>query len=163
MSYKARSIVLMGDNRKQKVYTLDDGTEITPGELAKKLHMSTPSARCRLEKYTDPVSVFRVVGANRPKRTYKCKEYTLSDGTTQTARKVSNKYGVPLCTCRNRLSNGITDIKRLSKQPNYNKQHNLGGSKVEAPLVLDSHKSVTKMMYGRNYFDEMSRLLLRTI
>ena len=153
----------MGDNRKQKIYTLDDGTEITPGELAKKLRMSTPSARCRLEKYTDPVYVFRVVGDNRTKRIYKCKEYSLSDGTRQTARDLANKYDVSLCTIRNRLSNGITDIDKLKKKPNANKQHNLGRRKVESTLVLDSQKSVTKMMYGRNFFCPLSRLLLRVI
>ena len=153
----------MGDNRKQKIYTLDDGTEITPGELAKKLRMSTPSARCRLEKYTDPVYVFRVVGDNRTKRIYKCKEYTLSDGTRQTARDLAKKYDVPLCTIRNRLSNGITDIDKLKKLPNASKQHNMGKPKVELAMPLDSQKSVTKMMYGRNFFCPLSRLLLRVI
>ena len=153
----------MGANRPQKVYTLDDGQTITPKELAKELRMSVPAARCRLEKYSDKQAVFRIVGSCRPKLTYKCKEYILSDGSKQTARQVSKKYDVALCTCRNRLSNGITDIKRLSKQPNANKQHNIGRRKVEAPLVLDSQQSVTKMMDGRNFFCPMSRLLLRVI
>ena len=153
----------MGAIRPQKIYTLDDGTEITPSELAKELRMSVPAARCRLEKYSDKKAVFRIVGTCRPKRTYKCKEYTLSDGSRQTARQVSTKYDIPLCTIRNRLSNGITDIDKLKKLPNANKQHNLGRRKIEAPLVLDSQQSVTKMMYGRNFFCPMSRLLLRII
>ena len=153
----------MGDNRKQKVYTLDDGTEITPSELALKLRMSTPSARCRLEKYTDPVAVFRKVGDSKPKRTYKCKDYSLSDGTRQTARDLAKKYDVPLCTIRNRLSNGITDIDKLKKLPNSNKQHNLGRRKVESPVPLDSQEKVTKMMHGRNFFCPVSRLLLKVI
>ena len=53
----------MGAIRPQKIYTLDDGTEITPGELAKELRMSVPAARCRLEKYSDKKAVFRIVGS----------------------------------------------------------------------------------------------------
>jgi len=153
----------MGANKPQKIYTLDDGTKIRPGDLAKKLRMSVPAARARLDKYTDPVAVFRLVGGDRPKRTYKCKEYTLSDGTTQTARDLCKKYDVPLGTMRNRLSNGITDIDKLKKMPNSSKQHRLGKVRNEAPLVLDSKAKVTKLMYGRNFYDEMSRLLLKTI
>ena len=153
----------MGAIRPQKIYTLDDGTEITPGELAKELRMSVPAARCRLEKYSDKKAVFRIVGSCRPKRTYKCKEYTLSDGSRQTARQVSKKYDVSLCTCRNRLSNGITDIDKLKKLPNSNKQHNLGRRKVEVAMPLDSQEKVTKMMHGRNFFCPMSRLLLKVI
>jgi hypothetical protein len=153
----------MGANKPQKVYTLDDGQAITPNELAKELQMSVPAARCRLEKYSDKKAVFRVVGASRPKRTYKCKEYILSDGSRQTARQVSKKFDVSLCTCRNRLSNGITDINRLSKQPNANKQHNIGKRKVEELLEVDLQKGVTKRMYNRNYFCPLSRLLLKII
>ena len=153
----------MGAIRPQKIYTLDDGTEITPGELAKELRMSVPAARCRLEKYSDKKAVFRIVGSCRPKRTYKCKEYTLSDGSRQTARQVSKKYDVSLCTCRNRLSNGITDIDKLKKLPNSNKQHNLGRRKVEVAMPLDSQEKVTKMMHGRNFFCPVSRLLLKVI
>ena len=67
----------MSANKPQKIYTLDNGVTITPCELAKKLRVSVPAARCRLDKFTDPVSVFRVVGANRPKRTYKCNFFKL--------------------------------------------------------------------------------------
>ena len=153
----------MGAIRPQKIYTLDNGVKITPSALAQQLRCSVPSARCRLDKYTDHNAVFRVVGASRPKRQYKCKEYTLSDGSRQTARQVSKKYDVSLCTIRNRLSNGITDIDKLKKLPNASKQHNMGKPKVELAMPLDSQKSVTKMMYGRNFFCPMSRLLLKVI
>jgi hypothetical protein len=155
----------MGANRPQKVYTLDDGQTITPSELAIKLRLSTPAARCRLEKYSNPTSVFRVVGISRSKRTYKCKAYALSDGTWATARQLSEKYEVSLCTIRNRLSNGITDIEKLKRQPNAKKQHNLGKTKVKVKktIILDSQKKVSQLIQGRNFFDPMSRLLLKTI
>lgn len=95
---------IMGDNRKQKVYTLTDGTQITPSELGVKLKMSTPSARCRLEKYTEPVAVFRSVGATKSKRVYKNKQYTLDDGTVTDAYKVSSAVGITLRNARSRLS-----------------------------------------------------------
>lgn len=94
----------MGDNRKQKVYTLTDGTQITPSELGVKLKMSTPSARCRLEKYTEPVAVFRSVGATKSKQVYKNKQYTLDDGTVTDAYKVSSQVGITIRNARSRLS-----------------------------------------------------------
>ena len=154
----------MGAIRPQKIYTLDNGVKITPSALAQQLRCSVPSARCRLDKYTDHNAVFRVVGASRPKRQYKCKEYTLSDGSRQTARQVADKYNVPLCTIRNRLSNGITAIHLLKKLPNSNKQHRLGKVKVVSAVVsLDSKQKVSQLIKGRNFFCPLSRLLLRVI
>lgn len=154
----------MGANRPERVYTLDDGTKITPSELAKELHLSKPAARCRLEKYTRRDIVFKPVGTHRPHREYKCKSYRLSDGTNHTAKSLAKKYDVPLCTIRNRLSNGITDIEKLKKLPNSSKQRaKLGKAKKEKPIALDSQEKITKLMYGRNFFDPLSRLLLRII
>ena len=88
----------MGANKEQKVYTLDNGVDITPGALAQEVGLSIPAARCRLDKYTSPVDVFRAVGTSTPKRRYKCKAYTLSDGSRQTARELAKKYNIPLST-----------------------------------------------------------------
>ena len=153
----------MGVTRSQKVYTLTNGDKITPGQLAKQLRMSVPSGRCRLEKYSDPESVYRKVGENRPKREYTCKVYTLSDGSSKTAREVSEKYDVPLCNIRNRLSNGITQIKRLKKKPNENKQHRLGVIKSSTTIPLNTKHDVSKVVSSRNFFCPLSRLLLRVI
>jgi len=153
----------VGANRTEKVYTLDNGVNIMPSELARKLHMSNPSARCRLEKYSDPVAVFRVVGSSRSKRTYKCKAYTLSDNTQQTARQIATQYGIPLSTIRNRLSTGVTDIEKLTAMPNKKMQHNLGKLKPAKTILLNSQDNVSQLMKTRNYFDPLSRLLLKTI
>ena len=154
----------MGDKQPEKVYTLDDGTKMTPSELAKELQMSRPGARCRLEKYKDRVTLLKPVNGHRPHRVYKCKSYTLSDGTRQTARDLVKKYGVPLGTIRNRLSTGITDIDKLKKMPNSKKQRELEGRPKKAhPIVLDSQAKVNQLMQGRNFFDPLSRLLLRII
>ncbi len=94
-------------------------------------------------------------------RAYKCMAFKLSDGTTKTARDVAEKYGVKLSTTRTRLSNGVRDVELLSQQPQESKQNkyrNTGKSTDYAP-----EKTVKEKVAERNYFDPMSRLLLKTI
>ena len=44
-----------------KLYTLDDGREITANELAERLECSVITARARLQSSTDPKHIFRSV------------------------------------------------------------------------------------------------------
>ena len=44
-----------------KLYTLDDGRKITTHELALRIGCSIPTARVRLNKYSDPKIVFKPV------------------------------------------------------------------------------------------------------
>ena len=94
-------------------------------------------------------------------RKYKCKEFELSDGTTHTARTIADKYNVPLSTTRTRLSMGVRDIEVLSKPPakhKQNKYRNVNGESVYVPT-----ETVKERVAKRNYYDPLSRLLLKTI
>ena len=145
---------------REKIYTLDSGMQITPTALATRLGCTTPSARHRLDTYTDDATIFTPLGKHKPKRQYKCSTYKLSDGSELTAREISEKYGVALGTTRNRLSNGVVDVAVLKRQPKGCKQTRLGsqtnGSEINGMRVSEQIKL-------RNGYCPWSKLILTTI
>ncbi len=94
-------------------------------------------------------------------REYKCKEFELSDGTTHTARTIADKYNVPLGTTRTRLSTGVRDIEVLKKPPAKHKQNKYRNKDADSSYV--PVETVTARVAKRNYYDPLSRLLLKTL
>ena len=81
-----------------KVYTLDDGTEITAKELAKKLGIRLGLAANRLSRTTDPVKVFAKVGERQDH------QYELDDGSKYTVAEICKIAGIAANTARGRLA-----------------------------------------------------------
>lgn len=94
-------------------------------------------------------------------RPYKAKQFKLSDGTSMTAREIAEKYDVKLSTTRTRLSNGVRDVELLNKQPRESRQHATAQRRNADGYIPEL--SVKEKVAQRNYFDPMSRLLLRTL
>jgi hypothetical protein len=81
-----------------------------------------------------------------------------------TAKDLVEKYDVPLGTTRTRLSNGVRDIEVLKKPPaKQNKYKNAGGKMYSTPGSYVPDKTVKQRVAKRNYFDPLSRLLLKTL
>jgi len=140
----------------EKIYTLDSGMQITPTALATRLGCTTPTARHRLDTYTDDKTIFIPLG-KYTKRQYKCSTYKLSDGSELTAREIAKKYGVALSTTRNRLSNGIVDIEVLKRQPRKTYlTAQIDGSEINGMRVSEQIKL-------RNGYCPWSKLILTTI
>ena len=109
----------------QKQYILDDRTVITPGELALKLHCSTPSARTRLEASSNPAVLFRPLGQGRTIKPYKTKKYLMTNGKSYNAHQLSKLCTVELHTIRCRLSNGWRDFDKVTMPVQVQKQTKL--------------------------------------
>ena len=137
--------------RKMKVYRLSDGTRITPRQLAEKLNCSVPSARARLKRSKSPEVVFRPV--KLPPEIGTHTKIPLSNGSFATPYEMSVEYDIHITTVISRVKAGYRDIESLSKKTPKKKPE----KKWHMNLAL------TKDIGNRNYFDEMSRLLLKTI
>ncbi len=94
-------------------------------------------------------------------REYKCKTFVLSDGTSMTARDLVEKYNVPLGTTRTRLSNGVRDVEVLKKSPAKHKQNKYRNKEVDNVYV--PVETVKARVSKRNYYDPLSRLLLKPL
>jgi len=156
----------MRGRKKEKIYVLDNGSSITAKQLASEVGITIPSARYRLNKYTDEEIVLAPIHSGRPHRNYKCKSYLLSDGARLTAREIASKYQVPLETVRNRLSSGIIEVSKLSKKPSDYKiriaKENLQKRRDLAKLGLDEILS-TKPFYDQSEAGVMWRLAMKCI
>ncbi len=118
-------------NRPIKKFTLDDGTKITPNELAAKVRISNAAARGRLEKSTNPKILFRKAGKRIKKR--ELMKYRCSDGKLRTARDAAKEFGLGLSTMSNRMSRGILNVEDLSRPSGRSKNGEM--SKVVSEIV----------------------------
>jgi hypothetical protein len=148
----------MGDGYKQKEYTLTDGSVWTARSLAKKLNMSSPACRQRLLASDDPKYVMRTVAEAKRKR-YKCKRYTLSDGTTADPNEIAKRFDICPSTMYARLGRGERDIAILSRQPTQGRHPEYKGGFVRRKKPP---KEVSALIETRNFYDPMSRLFLMT-
>jgi len=81
------------------------------------------------------------------------KVFTLNDGSKMTARDIVAKYNVPLGTTRNRLSNGIREIDKLSKQPLSHKRTRLSNS--SEPTKYEKEFKPKESMSQRMIYDPL--------
>lgn len=147
------------NERPQKVFTLDDGTEITPNELAKQLRMSKAGAWARLNRYSEPKAVFAKPGCI-PKKFKKRKMYLMDDGKYYSSFQIESITGLKRRLVRQRLNRGWRDWERVRKQPDKTKQRR---QKTAYEIEVVSEQDVQKMIEKRNFNDEMSRLALKVI
>jgi hypothetical protein len=149
----------MGDGYKQKKFTLTDGSVWTASSLAKKLNMSSPACRQRLLVSDDPKYVMRTVQEAKRKR-YKCKRYTLSDGTTAEPNEIAERFDINPSTMYARLGRGERDISILSQQPTRGRHPEFRGGFVRREKPP---KEVSAFIETRNFYHPMSRLFLMTV
>jgi hypothetical protein len=101
----------------QKRFLLDDGSTVSPNELARDLHCTAPTARSRLNHSSDPKIVYRPIG-ERTKGFNKCKSYLLSNGKSYTAHELNAISKADITSIRCRLSGGERDFERVIRKPN---------------------------------------------
>ena len=134
-----------------RIYTLSDGSQWTAASLAGELDLDVTTARSRLNSSENPEVVLAPKGSRNGVIKGKSKAFSLSDGSELTTAELSEKFGIPKGAISNRLSRGIRDIERLSKP--------VGVHATEFRPGKDLEESMNK----RNFNDEMSRLILKTI
>ena len=91
--------------QKLKVYTLDDGTQVTAKDVAAKTGLRLGLAANRLCRTKDPRKVYAKKGYIPDK------EYELEDGSKYTVNEIMTITGVAANTVRGRLAK--------SRDPNY--------------------------------------------
>ena len=101
----------------QRRFILDDGSTVSPNELARDLHCTAPTARSRLNHSSDPKVVYRPLG-ERTKGFNKCKSYLLTNGKSYTAHELKALSKADLTSIRCRLSGGERDFERIIRKPN---------------------------------------------
>ncbi len=143
-----------------KTYIIQDingkRSEWTARTLADKLNCSVSCARQRLISSQDPKKLFAPIGESL-KLKYKKKTYELTEDDkvvfTGTAIDIAITYKLCESTVYSRLRKGDRDVKTICKTPN-NSRHSSAGRALPATKTSDIIKS-------RNFFDPMSRLLLK--
>ena len=139
----------MAYTKNPQKYLLDDGAEITAPELSKIIGGTKTCARSRLDSSTDPEFIFRPL--KKGTRRYESRVYKISDGREVTVRELAEEFDIAEQTMYWRLGKGQRDIEKLSKP---------SGKKLSA---VKSKKSIAKTVQSRNFYDPLSRLLLKTI
>ena len=139
-----------------KKYRLRDGSVWDAGTLAEKVGCSKSCARQRLVSSQDPKKVFAPL-SEALKLKYTKSTYSLTEGNkvvfTGTACEIAVKWGVCESTVYSRLRKGSRDVKVVCKKSTKNTV-----SKSAAPPT-----KVSDLIQGRNFYDPMSRLFLKTI
>ena len=150
----------MRDKKKKKEFVLSDNSVWTANTLAKKLNISSSTARQRLKTYSDVDIVMRECERLTSSRKHKSKTFELSDGSVLDARSCAERFDIHPSTMYARLSRGIKDVDKLGRKiPKQN-----GHDKQSGYLPFENQtRSVSEMVKKRNYFDPLSRLLLKTI
>jgi hypothetical protein len=144
----------------EREFTLSDGSVWTARQLAFELGITQTACRYRLGKSND-VSVVMRSKYNSKKldnQPYKCKQFTLSDGTTASAEVIAKKFDINKSTMYARLLRGIRDIAVLAKKPTQGKPKNSKGY----TKIAYQPKAVKENVMSRNCFDPLSRLFLKT-
>lgn len=142
----------------EKTYRLSDGSKWTARSASEALSCSVACARQRLIAHKDPKKVFRPVGGGDAMGSkYKKLEYTLTVDDTEVftgnCRDIANKWGLCESTVYHRLRSGNRSIKIICKRPNNSQATT---TKRATPPVTPSD-----LILARNYFDPLSRLLLK--
>jgi hypothetical protein len=142
------------------VFILDDNSQWTAHSASEKIGCSVSCMRQRLISHSDPKIIFRPVGGGGSQGSkYKKREYTLTEGDaevfTGTCRDIANKWNLCESTVYHRLRNGNRSISLICKKANNSQATT---TKRATPPVKPSD-----LMMSRNYFDPLSRLLLKTI
>ena len=123
------------------VFILDDNSQWTAHSASQKIGCSVSCMRQRLISHSDPKIIFRPVGGHGAQGAkYKKREYTLTEGDAES-------------TVYHRLRNGNRSISLICKKANNSQATT---TKRATPPVKPSD-----LMLGRNYFDPLSRLLLK--
>ena len=107
---------MKGGKKKQKEWTLDDGSVWTVISLMKRINCAHSTAYSRLTKSTLAKHVLRICEKN--KDAYGYKVYTLDDGSNWTASMVAKHTGVAKSTASTRLS-CYTDPEKVLAPPKY--------------------------------------------
>ena len=141
-----------------KQYKLTDGSVWDAQTLSDKLNCSKSCAGQRLRTNDDPKKIFAPIG-EALKIKYKKKSYELTkDGKvafTGSACDIAVKYSLCESTVYSRLRKGDRTVETVCKVPNNSMATN---SKKAMPP-----RRVSEIIKGRNFFDPLSRLLLKTI
>mgnify|MGYP001573459089 FL=1 len=141
-----------------KQYRLRDGSVWDAQTLSDKLGCSKSCAGQRLRAHDDPKKIFAPIG-EALKIKYKKKSYELTkDGKvafTGSACDIAVKYSLCESTVYSRLRKGDRTVETVCKKPNSSMATN---TRTATPPI-----KVNALIKGRNFFDPLSRLLLKTI
>ena len=141
-----------------KQYRLRDGSVWDAQTLSEKLGCSKSCARQRLISSQEPKKIFAPLGVAL-KLKYKRKDYELTeDGKvvfSGSACDIAIKYNLCESTVYSRLRKGDRAVKDVCKKPNSSMATN---TRTATPPT-----KVSDLIQGRNFFDPLSRLLLKTI
>jgi hypothetical protein len=143
-----------------KEYTLSDGSVWTAPALAFEIGITQTACRYRLEQ-TNDVEVIMRSKYNKKKldnKPYKCKQFTLSDGSIASAELISERMNINKSTMYARLLRGERDVAVLAKKPTQGKQKNSKGY----TKIAYQPKAVKENIMSRNAYDPLSRLFLMT-
>jgi hypothetical protein len=141
-----------------KIFTLSDGSQWSAKSASDKIGCSVSCMRQRLITHKDPEIVFRPLpGGDSLGSKYKKRVYTLTEGDTEcftgTARDIAIKWNLSESTVYHRLRNGNRSVNIICKKPNNSKAT---ATKRATPTIKPS-----ELILSRNFFDPLSRLLLK--
>ena len=144
---------------KPREYTLSDGSVWTANKLSKRLNLTPTACRYRLDQSNDYAWVMRSIHTNKAKKKkHTCKHFTLSDGSSMTAEQIAKRFDINTSTMYARLLRGIRDVDKLAKKPTQGRKGEPSGY-----VCLENQPKVIKdSMLERNFYNEMSRLFLKT-
>lgn len=135
-----------------KSYTLDDGTVITPRQLAKKVDISYFRARRRLHASSDPKEVFADKSYQTKGR--KPKTYILDDGSEWSGPQLAKHLNCAPSTAVGRL-NASTDPARVLKPLEEQKRRlaSAAAKKRTAKAKAKKEVPINKIIQGRMFYD----------
>ena len=102
----------------------------------------------------------RTCERSAPTRTYRCKKFKLSDGSELDARSCAKRFDINISTMYARLLRGIRDVDKLGEKSRT--KNSTDATMGYVPFEKQT-ESVKKMQKRRNFYDPLSRLLLKTI
>lgn len=139
-------------------FILSDGSQWSAQTASEVIGCSVSCMRQRLITHKDPAMVFRPVGRGDSLGSkYKKRIYNLTEGDKEvfvgTCRDIALKWGLCESTVYHRLRSSNRSVQIICKKPN-NSQSTV--TKRAVPTVKPS-----ELIMSRNYFDPLSRLLLK--
>ena len=144
---------------KPKEFTLSDGSVWPAPALAFEIGITQTACRYRLEQTNDVEVIMR--SKYNPKKLnnkpYKCKKFTLSDGTIMSAEEVAIKYNINKSTMYARLLRGVRDIDILSRKP----KPTLKGAVSGYVKLAYQPKEIKDVIMDRNFFNPLDHLWLK--
>jgi hypothetical protein len=139
-------------------FTLSDGSLWTAQTASEVIGCSVSCMRQRLLSHKDPKVVFRPVGGGDAMGSkYKKREYTLTEGDSEcftgTCRDIATKWNLCESTVYHRLRSGNRSVKIICKKPN--------NSQATTTKRAVTTVKPSELIKTRNFFDPLSRLLLK--